>query len=258
MRRMSLQVEVTGRGPDLALIHGWGMHGGVWGGVRAALARNFRLHIVDLPGYGMSPVVEPYDLECLARAVAAALPENVQVCGWSLGGQVALEMAWLFPDQIRRMVLTSVTPCFTAREGWACAVQREVLLEFAAALETDYEGTLKRFLALQARGGEEVKSVLKHLRDLLFARGRPEVPALRAGLNILLGSDLRDRAATIKTPTLLLHGGRDQLTPVGAAYWLAEQIPEVRLEVLPGAAHAPFLSHPVEFAEIVTGFLNDS
>ena len=254
---MSVHIENAGSGPDLALLHGWGMHGGVWDGVRDALAQRFRLHIVDLPGYGASPAFEPYDLEHLARAVAVALPEQVQVCGWSLGGQVALEMALLFPGQIERLVLTSTTPCFTVQEGWPCAVPREVLLEFATALETDYEGTLKRFLALQTRGGDEVKLVLKRLRDILFTRGRPDVQTLRAGLNILLGSDLRDRLATMKTPTLLLHGGRDMLTPVGAAHWLAERMPEVRLEVLPGAVHAPFLSHPVEFTEIVTGFLND-
>ena len=258
---MTVHIEIVGKGPDLALLHGWGMHGGVWDGVRDAMARRFRLHIVDLPGYGTSPAIEPYDLEHLARTVAAALPEKVQVCGWSLGGQVALEMALLFPDQIERLVLTATTPCFTVREAWPCAVPREVLLEFATALETDYEGTLKRFLALQTRGGDEAeiepRSVLKRLRDILFTRGRPDVQTLRAGLNILLGSDLRDRAAKMKTPTLLLHGGRDMLTPVGAAHWLAEQMPEVRLKVLPGAAHAPFLSHPVEFTEIVTGFLND-
>jgi pimeloyl-[acyl-carrier protein] methyl ester esterase len=254
---MSVHIEIVGTGPDLALLHGWGMHGGVWDGVRDALARRFRLHIIDLPGYGASPAFEPYDLEYLARAVAAALPDKVQVCGWSLGGQVALEMALLFPDQIERLILMASTPCFTAREGWPYAVPHEVLLEFATALETDYEGTLKRFLALQTRGGDEVKTVLKRLRDILFARGRPDVQTLRAGLNILLESDLRDRAAKIESPTLLMHGGRDMLTPVGAAHWLAERMPEVRLEVLPGAAHAPFLSHPVEFTEIVTGFLND-
>lgn len=254
---MSVHIETLGEGENLALLHGWGMHGGVWDGARDALAQRFRLHVVDLPGYGASPAVEAYTLEHLARAVAGALPKKVSVCGWSLGGQVALEMALLFPDQIERLVLTSATPCFTAREDWPWAVRREVLLEFATALETDYEGTLKRFLALQARGGDEVKTVLKRLRDILFTRGRPDVQTLRAGLNILLESDLRDRAATIETPTLLLHGGRDMLTPVGAARWLAERMPEARLKVLPGAAHAPFLSYPVEFTEIVTGFLND-
>ncbi|MHB1591480.1 MAG: pimeloyl-ACP methyl ester esterase BioH [Sulfuricella sp.] len=252
---MSVHSEIVGRGPDLALLHGWGMHGGVWDGVRDALAQRFRLHLVDLPGYGASPAFEPYDLEGLARAVAAALPEKVQVCGWSLGGQVALEMALLFPGQIERLVLTATTPCFTAREDWPWAVRREVLLEFATALETDYDGTLKRFLALQARGDDAVKTVLKRLRDCLFAKDRPSAEVLRAGLGILLGTDLRDCVLAVKMPTLLLHGERDMLTPVGAARWLAERMPDARLNVLPGAAHAPFLSHPGEFTEIVTGFL---
>lgn len=254
---MSLHVEITGAGPDLALIHGWGMHGGVWGGVRDALARRFRLHVVDLPGYGASPALDPYGLEGLANAVAAALPEKVSVCGWSLGGQVALEMALLFPDQVERLALTAATPCFTAREDWPWAVQREVLLEFAAALETDYEGTLKRFLALQARGDEDARAVLKKLRETLFINGRPGAEVLRAGLNILLDSDLRNRVAAVKAPTLLLHGERDLLTPLGAARWLAEAIGNARLEVVAGAAHAPFLSHPEGFIESLTGFLHD-
>ena len=254
---MNVHVEVVGNGPNLALFHGWGMHSGVWDGVRDSLAQHFRLHLVDLPGYGASPPFEACTLERLVRAVATALPEKAHVCGWSLGGQVALEMARLFPGQVERLVLTASTPCFTQREGWPCAVQREVLLEFAAALETDYDGTLKRFLALQARGDADVKVVLKRLRDILFTRGRPDVQTLRAGLDILLESDLRGNAAAIATPTLLLHGERDMLTPAGAAQWLAERMPAARLKVLPGAAHAPFLSHPVEFTEIMMDFLND-
>jgi len=252
---LSVFVETVGMGADIALLHGWGMHGGVWDGVRDDLARRFRLHLVDLPGHGASPALEPYELENIVHAVAAVLPERTAVCGWSLGGQVALEMASLYPEKVSRLVLTATTPCFTIKDEWPWAVEREVLLEFAAVLESDCDGTLKRFLALQARGDDAVKTVLKRLRDSLFAKGRPSAEVLRAGLDILLGTDLRDRVLAVKTPTLLLHGERDMLTPVGAARWLAERMPDARLNVLPGAAHAPFLSHPGKFTEIVTGFL---
>lgn len=254
---MKLQVERVGAGPDLALIHGWGMHAGVWQGVRDEMARHFRLHLVDLPGYGASPAQAAGDLESLARSVAAELPEKIHVCGWSLGGQVALEMTLRLPGRVGRLALTASTPCFAAREDWPWAVQREVLLEFAAALETDYEGTLKRFLALQARGDEDARAVLKKLRETLFANGRPSAEVLRAGLKILLESDLRGRVAAVRAPTLLLHGERDLLTPPGAARWLAENIGDARLEVVAGAAHAPFLSHPDGFIESLSGFLHD-
>ena len=254
---MKPHIEIVGAGKDLALIHGWGMHGGVWDGVRDSLAQKFRLHVVDLPGYGASPMLDPYGLEGLAHGVGGMLPEKISVCGWSLGGQVALEMALLFPDQVEHLILTATTPCFAARADWPWAVQREVLLEFAAALEADYEGTLKRFLALQARGDEDARIVLKKLRETLFVKGRPNAEALRAGLRILLESDLRDQVAAVKAPTLLLHGDRDVLTPLGAAQWFVKKISGARLEVVAGAAHAPFLSHPREFAEIMTGFLHD-
>ena len=252
---MSVFVETVGMGADMALLHGWGMHGGVWDGVRDDLARHFRLHVVDLPGHGASPALDPYELENIIHAVAAALPERTAVCGWSLGGQVALEMASLYPEKVSRLVLMATTPCFTIKDGWPWALEREVLLEFTSELESDCDGTLKRFLALQARGDDAAKTVLKRLRECSFAKGRPSAEVLRAGLAILLGTDLRDRAAAVKTPTLLLHGERDMLTPVGAARWLAELMPDARLDVLPGVAHAPFLSHPGRFTEIVTGFL---
>ncbi len=253
---MKPYVETVGNGPNLVLLHGWGMHGGVWDGVRDALARRFRLHIVDLPGYGASPTLPVQGLEGIAGAVAGALPDSFHVCGWSLGGLVAQELALLFPGRVERLVLTGATPCFTMREDWSGAVPREVLLEFAAALETDYEGTLKRFLALQARGDDAAKPVLKRLRETLFARGRPDGETLRAGLRILLDSDLRGRFAAINKPALLVQGERDLLTPPEAAQWMAGQT-GARLEIVRGAAHAVFLSHRELFVETITGFLHD-
>jgi len=51
---MSLHLESQGSGAPLLLIHGWGMHGGMWGQVAAQLAQSFTVHSVDLPGHGYS------------------------------------------------------------------------------------------------------------------------------------------------------------------------------------------------------------
>lgn len=250
---MSLHIETCGAGENLVLLHGWGMHGGVWGGVQEGLARHFRLHIVDLPGYGLSPPCVPYTLEHVTTLVAETLPERSYLCGWSLGGLVALEAARRFPEKVALLTLVASTPCFAQREDWRCAVAPGTLREFAAALESDYEGTLKRFLALQARGDEAAKMVLRTLRDSLFTRGRPAAEALRGGLEILAETDLRARLGRV--PTLIVHGDRDLLSPLPAAQWLAQHLPGARLEVFHGAAHAPFLSHPNEFVETVKDYL---
>jgi len=254
---VSVRVESCGAGADLVLLHGWGMDGGVWEGVKAELAASFRLHVVDMPGYGASPTVLPYRLENLVEEIAAAVPERACWCGWSLGGLVALEAARRLPQRVARLVLVASTPCFAQREGWPCAVAAETLGEFAAALESDCEDTLKRFLALQARGDAAAKALLRNLRERLFAHGRPALEALRGGLAILLESDLRAQVAALAQPVLVVHGERDLLAPLSAGEWLVQQLPAARLAVFQGAAHAPFLSHPQEFTRVLTEFLNE-
>lgn len=255
-RKVLSHIETLGHGPDLALLHGWGMHGGIWEGLRERLAQRFRVHVVDLPGYGSSPACAPYTLETLARRVAAELPERTHVVGWSLGGQVALQWARVAPQQIAKLVLISTTPCFGQREDWAHGMSGTMLAQFAASLEQDYEGTLKRFLSLQARSGEEARATIATLREKLFARGKPSIDTLRSGLAILSGLDLREVVGEIKHATLVIHGTHDTLTPPAAAQWLAHTLPHAQLEMLSGAAHAPFLSHPQTTLDAMTGFLH--
>jgi len=250
-------IESTGTGPDLVLLHGWGMHGGVWDGVRDGLAQHFRVHAVDLPGYGASPASGPVTLERMADALAQTFPQPVHVCGWSLGAAVALTWALRFPEQVTRLILVASTPCFATRPDWPCGVDAAVLREFEQGLQADYEGTLKRFLSLQARSGEDARTVMAQLRQTLFARGRPDATALTAGLEILLQTDLRQHMQDVKQPTLLIHGDHDTLVPLAAAQWLRDRLPQARLEVVKGSAHAPFLSHVREFIEQVTGFLHE-
>ena len=251
-----LHIETVGSGQDLVLLHGWGMHGGVWDGVRAQLAQHFRVHILDLPGYGESPTCEPYTLGHVAEVVAQAFPGKVNVCGWSLGGQVAITWALQCPEQVERVALIGATPCFTTREGWTHGISPGVFDAFALTLEQDYEATLKRFLSLQARSGEDARQVMTQLRASLFARGRPDIQVLQAGLRILQESDLRDQIASLRQPVLLIHGEHDTLAPVGSAHWLKAHLPQARLEVVQGSAHAPFLSHRQEFVKLLMDFLN--
>lgn len=251
-----LHVEVTGQGKDLLLLHGWGMHGGVWGGVRDELAQHFRVLAVDLPGYGASPACTPYTLEMLVEQVAEVAPERAHVCGWSLGSLVAQRWAVERPQQIERLALLSATPCFINKAGWDKGIESKLLSEFAQGLSNDYRGTLLRFLSLQARSGDDARAVIKNLRETLFTRGEPTQETLKAGLDILLHSDLCSDAAKIGMPTLLLSGEHDTLTPPAASRWLSEKLPNAKLCEIAGCAHAPFLSHPKLFVQALTEFFH--
>lgn len=254
---MSLHVETLGSGAPLLLIHGWGMHGGVWAEVAQKLAEEFQVHTVDLPGYGASTALPETDLESLVQALSARFREPLVVCGWSLGGQVALHWALREPEKVQRLILVTSTPCFAEREDWLFGMAAEVLEQFAAELEQSHVATLRRFIALQLRGSQNEREILALLRERLFSRGEPDKAALRAGLMILRDADLRETLQDIKQPTLVVGGQRDKLTPPEASYYLAQAMPSARVVEMEGAAHAPFLSHPDIFVDHVKSFLHE-
>ena len=244
-------------GPDVVLLHGWGLNAAIWTDLSARLAPRFCVRALDLPGYGTRPACRPYTLRGLAGEVARRAPRRCHVVGWSLGGQVAIAWARRAPRQVRRLALIATTPSFTQRADWSCAVAPQVLEEFARALATDYPGTLRRFLALQAQDDERARQVVAALKRGLLERGAPPAPVLELGLKILLTADLRAELAEVTQPALVLHGERDRLTPVAAGRYLARALPAARFVPLTGCAHAPFLSQPGRVAEALQEFFDE-
>lgn len=243
--------------PTLIFLHGWGLHGGIWSETAPLFEGRFICLAPDLPGYGEVASVVPYNAETLADALAATLPDAAAVCGWSLGGMVALALAARHPHKVARLVLVATNPAFVSRSDWPHGLASEVLAEFARSLDEDYKTTLLRFLSLQARGGDQARAVIERLRGSVFQRGEPAAATLAAGLELLRDVDLRDAVAQVSCPVLVVHGAYDTLCPVAAARWLADQLPDVRLALHERAAHAPFLSHPDWFAGELRNFLDE-
>ncbi|MGH8281267.1 MAG: pimeloyl-ACP methyl ester esterase BioH [Gammaproteobacteria bacterium] len=254
---LRLHTETSGRGPDVFLVHGWALHSGVWTGIIPMLAQTCRVTCVDLPGHGFNherPM--PATLTELAQQLVSVAPKHAVWLGWSLGGLVCLRAALDFPGQLRALVLVSTTPRFVTADDWPCAMSPAQLQQFVTELERDYRKTVKRFLALQVRGGESAREVLRQLRETVFARGTPQASSLRQGLALLGDSDLRTVLEHIDLPTLVMVGEYDRLTPPQAGTVLAAAIPGAKLLQFSRAAHALVLSHPAEFIEALAGFVH--
>ena len=254
---MGLYVASSGSGPDLVLLHGWGSTAAVWNDVAAQLEPKFRLHCVDLPGHGANSKFELLTLDAVTDALAAALSERVIVCGWSLGGQVALNWALRHPRQVARLVLISSTPRFVNGGQWECGLDSAVLDDFARALSDDCAAALRRFAALEAHGGAAARTVLRRLRECTVKHGMHAAAALAAGLRILQNTDLRDRLPLIAQPALIVHGARDAIIPLAAADYLARALPRARLEVFENSAHAPFVTHARRAARCMAEFCDE-
>jgi pimeloyl-[acyl-carrier protein] methyl ester esterase len=180
-----------------------------------------------------------------------AVPEGATVCGWSLGGLLALRLAAQHPLLTRALALVSTTPCFVQRPGWPHAMEAATLAEFSAGLRTDPAGTVGRFLKLTALGGPHARAQIRTLERELASRGPSPVDSLAAGLDALRGTDLRACVARIDCPVIVVHGSRDALVPVEAGRWLAQSLPRARLAEIKGAAHLPFQSHPAQVADAI-------
>lgn len=252
---MSAHVEIVGQGQPLVLLHGWGMHSGVWQPLIKKLSAQYMLYLVDLPGMGNSRPIEPYHLHALADEVAQVIPGVSDVLGWSLGGLVAQRIALNQPDRIRRLVLVGSTPCFVNKAGWDAGISPNNFETFADNVNSDYKATILQFLTLQCMKADDARSTLKQLRSSFETRPTPTQATLQRALQILLDADLRDEVANIRKPTLLIHGDRDTLAPVQAAHWMMQQLPQGFLRVMSGSAHAPFLSHSAQFIAALNQFL---
>lgn len=251
----SLYCEAAGTGTPVVMVHGWGTHGGIWESIRDVLSADHALCIPDLPGHGGSHEVEAPTLGDMLDMLEKVVPAQAVWIGWSLGALASLAMARRAPQRVKALVLIAATPRFVQAPDWPSAMAEATLAEFARDLQRDYRATLSRFLALQLGQGEAERTMLRQLRASLFAHGEPSPKGLAAGLEILRDADLRAQLPAIDVPVLIAHGARDRIAPVAAAEIMATQLQQAELFVIPGAGHAPQLSHWPTIEPVFSRFL---
>lgn len=252
---MSLYVEITGQGPDLVLLHGWAMHGGVFAELISKLSAHYRVHCIDLPGHGRSNFTTSIgDLEQLTAAVQPSVPVNAIVLGWSLGGLIALKLAQR--QALHSLVLVSATPRFVASEDWLQGMSSAVFAQFFSRLQQNLNGTVEDFLRLQVRGDSQAATTFTSLQASLLQHPADPV-ALQVGLEILRDADARASLPTLNVPTLVVAGEYDRITHPDACRYLVDHLPQARHCLIKRAGHAAFISHREQFLSELHDFLSD-
>jgi pimeloyl-[acyl-carrier protein] methyl ester esterase len=159
------------------------------------------------------------------------------------------------PQRIAGVIGICGTPRFVQDHDWPYAMALETLQQFISASRQDHRKTLERFLALQVRGSEDSLETLRVLHERLRIKPDPQPAALDAALALLKHVDLRQRLAQLDCPTAWLFGERDNLVPADVALSLGEWLTQAPTRVIPGSAHAPFLSHPSETLAVICALL---
>lgn len=238
-------VESSGEGPEILLLHGWGLHGGFFAPLVAQLATRFTVHCVDLPGHGRS-LEQRFDAAAIGTELAARFG-NAHVIGWSMGGL----LAQLLPAP-RSLTLIASSAKFLRDSNWQHGVQGEVLDAFAGDLRTDFGQTMARFVELEVLGGANRES-----RPAALAQatrfGPPSADALKAGLDFLRQFD---RRRPLSSSALWIGGARDRMIHPQAVRASADLSRDSRALILRGAGHAPFITHAPELADAIAQHLD--
>ena len=249
-----IHADVLGAGEAVVLIHGWGMHSGIWLDFARTLAVTHQVICLDLPGHGLSQPLLNASLSQQTQALLASIPvEKFSVVGWSLGGLLAIEMANSAPERVKSLVLLASNPCFVTQDYWP-GVKREVLDSFARQLQADPQQTLMRFMALQVNGLSNAKMRLQQIKQAVLSRPAADLASLEQGLNTLKQEDMRKILANISCSVSAILAGRDTLVPISLQNTLPDIRKDIKIKVLPDAGHMPFLTH----AEVLLDSLRES
>lgn len=245
---IKLFTETRGLGPNLVMLHGWGLNSGVWEPISHELQKHFRVTYIDLPGFGRNADCMPYkyDLAAISNLVSECLPMQCHLLGWSLGGLVAQYLACQSNARISSIILLTSSPKFAESENWP-GIKQDVLQLFEQQLERDFSKTLERFLAIQAMGSQSARGDIKLIREHVQQYPMPAQKALQAGLTMLAKTDLRNELSSILVPIHRLYGRLDSLVPLKAMHQIEAISPSTTQHVFAKASHAPFISHPEEF-----------
>jgi pimeloyl-ACP methyl ester carboxylesterase len=243
----------AGQGDPVICVHGLGGTKASFLPTAAALADNYRVIAMDLPGFGDSdkPIAAAYDAPYFAGAIEALLEaleiQSAHLIGNSMGGRVAIEMGLLRPERTERIALLSPALAWLRSRRWRWLLQAPLpLLGLVQPAPRVITEPIVRSLVPGGNEGWSAAGVDEFLRSFLTPRGR--VAFYEAARKIYLDEPHGERGfwarlAAMSPDTLFIWGRHDQLVPVGFRKYVERALPgSNHLEL--DCGHVPQLEAP--------------
>jgi len=261
----AISVLSAGTGPETILcVHGLGGTKASFLPTVHALAGDYRVVAMDLPGFGESdkPIAAPYDAPWFARSVFASMDalgiEGAHIAGNSMGGRVAIEAGLADRDRIGALLLLSPALAWLRSRPWAPLIRalRPELGLVQPAPRPIVEAMVRR-LVPAANGGWTAAGIDEFLRAYLTRSGRAAFYA--AARNIYLdeprGEDgFWTRLESLQSESLFVWGRHDKLVPIGFMKHVERALPRARHVELP-CGHVPQVERPRETHAAIAKFL---
>ena len=220
----------------LALLGGLGTTTTIW---RAQLEAIPDALVFDLPGHGAEPVPDgPLAIESIGASLLEQLPERFSFCGVSMGGMVGMWIAANAPERLERLVLA----CTGAKLGERADYDARAELVRHEGVGVVVEGARDRWFTPTFREAPEARVIIDELATM-------SAEGYAACCEAVGAFDFRRELHRIGTPTLVIFGAEDPVTPPDVRETLAGGIPDVRVVEIANAAHLANVEQPQAFTD---------
>ena len=261
---LNINYETFGEGEPLLLIMGFGMPGRAWL-PRLPRFTGFKVIIYDNRGTGDSdkpaqPVYTIADMADDASALLRALDiPRIKICGFSMGGMIAQELALRHPDQ----VIKAVFGCTVAggpsakmeNPGGGDPLRMAAFELLASDPDRAYEQLLPMLHPAELLA---LRPELRHdMLDAIKTAPRTPVDTYARHWAGIMGFNAHDRLPQLRCPVFIVHGDKDIGTPVENAYVLKKQIPHAELMIVPGAGHGLESAEPNWVSDRIAAWLRN-
>ena len=263
--------HLLGDGPAVVLIHGITSSSRTWRAVMEPLAEHHTVVAPDLPGHGRSGKPRgDYSLGAYASSLRDLLAlldiRQATIVGHSLGGGIAMQFAYQFPERLERLVLVDSgglgeEVSLALRAATLPGAEFVLPLMFSPITRTAGRGIGKVLGAIGLKANANVRGLAEGVDSLADAEARRAFVHTARSVIDPRGQrvDARDRLYLSRdVPTMLVWGCEDPIIPVSHGVRAHELMPHSRLEQFPGAGHFPFTDDPERFVAVLTDFIRST
>jgi len=236
---LKINVEESGSGKPVVLLHGWGTDASSWVKVVETLNPSFHIYSIDLPGFGKSSLpqevfgISDY-VETLKEIFKALKIKDVLLIGHSFGGNLAWVFAAKYPESVKKLVLVN-----------SSGIRKQ-------------SGKVKLISSIANLTPNFIKAPFrKEIYNLIGEHDYETSGPLKESFKKIVNDDQSNLLTKIEIPTLIIWGEDDKDVPVSHAYKYRSEIKNSKLYILPAAGHFSFLDRPNDFNKLLINFLND-
>lgn len=251
---VSFSFDDRGGGLPLVLIHGFPLDRRMWAEQMADSSLPDRRIAIDLPGFGQSQPPVSFTIPSLARSIRELLAQlDAMPCvlaGLSMGGYIALNFAREFQSDLRGLILVDTRAEADTVQG---KENRQKMIELVRSKGSSaiVDQMQPKLLSPDtvAHRPQQMRALRQMMEDVPAQTIEHALTAMRDR------PDMTEALASIKTPTLILVGDGDQITPPDVAQGMQKKLPNAELVIIQGAGHMSPLEQPAQVNRAIRNFL---